>query len=996
MALLKQNIDVLFTNGLNTKSDSKLTLGSNLLELENAIFNKDGRLDKRKGYTALGTADCTGGQPTNYNALLTYGDNELLLAADTNLYSYLPSISKWVNKATFRSTSVSSSQVVSNSDEQTKMDSCIVGSIIVYAWEDTSGGIRYSVQDTESDTFIIANDELDSAGSAPRCVAINKNIFIYYGNGNNLKYKYVPVGDPCNLVAGTTRSDVHGDFLYDFVSIGNLAYCFYKTTTAAEGRLVEINSVGTGTAVNTVVATIVDTLAISAYESNSVVYLNLVWKQTASLIKCAISAQSLLEIIAPKDLDTTASTDISKITLERTNSTTDQVTILYQTPGATVKDDLITSNTLDLDGTVGTPSVFVRSLGLASKLFLHEEVLYVNCLHESDLQATVFTLDSSAQVTAKFSAGNAGTHAAIGPLLPNVLSEGNGVYSTVINTKGQIRSENAVLFSRLGINLIQLDFQSQNTYTSSFLNDNLFVVGGVLNTYDGDSMVEQGFNLFPEDLTVSATPTTGGSMSDGTYQYKVLYKWIDAKGKTHLSAPSVALSQILTGGTATQRVSIDIPTLRVTKKTAPNTEATIEVYRTQDLGTVFYKVTSITSPTMNDPTADSITFTDTLADATIIGNEELYTTGGVLDNIAAPSCDLVTSHQNRLFIAGLQDKLEVRYSKITRTNEAPAFNEALSIKVDPTGGPITQIATMDSNLVIFKANNLYTVGGEGPSDTGAGATFTEPQLVSADVGCVDPNSVVLGPEGLYFKSSKGIYLLNRSLQTSYIGSPVEDFNSFTIVSAKLLNEVNEIRFSTTSGVTLVYNYFYKQWSVFTGQNAVDSVIWQNNFVYADSSNLVLVEDSSTHLDNGASVKMKISTGWVKLAGLQGYQRVYRATILGEYSTRHTLKATIYNDYSGRAEQTAIFDPVQQLSVDSGFYGDGVYGDMDVYGESDNGVYQFQMHMKKQKCQAVRIILEDLVDNGDEFGTGESLNISGVSFQIGAKSGTNKLRAGKKS
>jgi hypothetical protein len=177
---------------------------------------------------------------------------------------------------------------------------------------------------------------------------------------------------------------------------------------------------------------------------------------------------------------------------------------------------------------------------------------------------------------------------------------------------------------------------------------------------------------------------------------------------------------------------------------------------------------------------------------------------------------------------------------------------------------------------------------------------------------------------------------------------------------------------------------------------VDSVIWQGSFVYANSANLVFKEDSSTHLDNGASVKMKISTGWVRLSGMQGFQRVYRATILGEYTTRHTLKATLYSDYSGKIEQTAIFDPTEQLSVDSDFYGDGTYGDMALYGGSDNGVYQFQVHLKKQKCQAVRIVLEDLIDNGDEFGTGESLKLSGVSFQIGSKRGTNKLKKGKTS
>lgn len=64
------------------------------------------------------------------------------------------------------------------------------------------------------------------------------------------------------------------------------------------------------------------------------------------------------------------------------------------------------------------------------------------------------------------------------------------------------------------------------------------------------------------------------------------------------------------------------------------------------------------------------------------------------------------------------------------------------------------------------------------------------------------------PLGIMYKSNKGIYLLNRSLQVDYIGSPVEDYNSQNITSADLIQDKNRRRFLTSSGVTLVYDYYF--------------------------------------------------------------------------------------------------------------------------------------------------------------------------------------------
>ena len=103
---------------------------------------------------------------------------------------------------------------------------------------------------------------------------------------------------------------------------------------------------------------------------------------------------------------------------------------------------------------------------------------------------------------------------------------------------------------------------------------------------------------------------------------------------------------------------------------------------------------------------------------------------------------------------------------------------------------------MDDKLIIFKNNSIYFMAGDGPNNLGQQDTFSQPQLISSDVGCENKNSIVLSPQGLFFKSNKGIFRLSRSLGLSYIGAPIEDFNDLTIKKADLLAKKNEVRFLT--------------------------------------------------------------------------------------------------------------------------------------------------------------------------------------------------------
>ena len=467
-----------------------------------------------------------------------------------------------------------------------------------------------------------------------------------------------------------------------------------------------------------------------------------------------------------------------------------------------------------------------------------------------------------------------------------------------------------------------------------------------------------------------------GNIQPGRYLYTAVWRYTDNAGRIHRSA--TAIPQTITTNTNTS-ITISVPLLSPTEKT----NVVLEIYRTFAGGTDYRRVTSLSNPIYNiqsnDPNKTTLSFVDTQADNQIAANELLYTTGGVLDNDSPPPCSLITICQNRIFIAGLDDPQTIQYTKEidpSDVNFVAGFSDYLTVQMDSRGGKITAIATMDDKLIVFKESQIFLLVGQGASNTGIGG-FDITQQISTDTGCDNPNSVVLTPNGLMFKSKKGIYLLDRSLQVSYIGAPVEDYNNLTISSSILHNIKNQVRFVTTNGLALVFDYFVNKWTSFTNYEAVDCDIWQDKFVLLRSNGNVCVENNE-YVDydinnNKSQIQMTIELSDIAIAGIVGFQRLYRIAVLGEYKGKHKLNLELAYNYSPAYTSSLTFDATSLI-------GTNVYGEYSPYGSHVYGgeylPYMFRAHVKNQKCSAVRIKLTD----NNEFN--EGLTLSGIVLQVG--------------
>lgn len=645
-------------------------------------------------------------------------------------------------------------------------------------------------------------------------------------------------------------------------------------------------------------------------------------------------------------------------------------------PGATVTGNFFLSvgtfsnaltnyNTLTSAGSVGTASVFLRACALGSRAFLYNGIAHVVAANASYLQPTYFLCSLynvgsgvAANISAKVSPSEGGSIPYLGSL-PQVTLKADGNYSLALLKQSSLvtYTRNGVAFSYRSCGVIDTAFDfSPTAISSKNLGNNLHFGLGQPMMYDGANVVEHGFNLYPEPVAISITGGTS-QLAAGTYGYAVTYEWIDNQGQTHRSAPSPVVSIVVTAG---QTVQLRIPTLRTTAKSG----VVIAVYRTAVNGTIYYRLNAIGNQiTYNSTSTNSVSYIDDVADDSIIGNDQLYTTGEV-ENIQAPATTGLAAFKNRLFAIDSENPNSFWYSKQVIQGSPVEFTDLFVINSGSIGGRLTGLGLLDDKIILFKGQSIYYMVGEGPAASGANNDFSDPIFVTSDCGNIDLLSIVVMPLGLMFKSDKGIYLLDRSLATKYVGSDVAAYNSVSVSSSLLMEKSNEVRFHLSDGTVLVYDYFYDQWDTWPALSSVSSVIFQGEHVFLKSNGDVLKQTPGNYNDDASPVDIAFTTGWINVAGLQGFERAYCFYILAKYYSAHTLTVGIAYDYDDTIVQTSTITP-----------------------DSTESVEQWRIFFERQKCEAFQVTVQESSD-----GTGQGLAISGLNLIIGIKDVKPKLKA----
>lgn len=1009
--LVKNLVPLAFGQGLDTKKDKKQQVFGMLRKAENVVFETLDSARKRNGYDSILLKTTANASISTAQYLARFKD-ELLLFDNTKLYGFSDGLQAMQEKGTIYSVFPTSWPVLNNGYSATELDMLVVEGLKFFVYRNSNTSeVRYCVQDQVTQTMIVTDNLVATNARTPKLANIGNIVYIVYGTGTDLRFKVLNVLQPKKFIIPSPLLP-----LQEYVNIASN----YSTTTpnldvtttsdkvivafcnSNVGQQLSLTSIDG----NYLVSSIVNITGQNPTNGLDIFIdsdqrLIVTWASSTD-VRFLVYAVNLLGILSlPQVIETIS--NASKVTI--TQSSSNIYTVFYGiAPVGATYNHYTKTNTITHDPslgtyTAGTASIFLRSVAPASKPFVVDSKTYILVSYDSAAQPTYFVVDTNGAIVSKINPGVAGGHVAQGTL-PEVYNVSSDIVIIPTLYRTKFVAENGEFNSLIGVTNTELDFVVEDRYQNAALGDNLLIGGGVVQSYDGETVAEHGFNVYPE--MPIATALTSGTASNwaslamansasslDTYGYCVVYKWTDNRGQEHRSAPSEIVNIHLSTASAQIGVQLTIPTLRLTQKR----NVMIEVYRTEMSQDVFYLANTVTVPLANNKAADTVTFVDGKPDSALISGRALYTTGGVLENIAAPSARVLATHtaSSRIFLAGLENPNLLQYSKITGQNMPVEFNDALVVPIDPIGGDITALSSMDEKLIIFEQDAIFFISGTGPNNLGQQNSFTNPERISTDVGCLDPKSVVLTPEGLMFKSRKGIYLLSRALQLSYIGAPVEAFNKLTISSAKVVGELNQVRFTTIDGDCLVYNYVYKFWATFTNHKAKSAEVLGNQYYYLRTDNELYKENRSNFSDAGVPIKMRMEIGWISFNTLQGFGRIYKMLILGDWLSRHDLQIKVGYDFNEAWTQIATITP-DTAEIDAVAYGDdSPFGQPSTkpYGGLGNP-YQARVNFKQQKCQSIKLEIEDV-----QATAGEGFSLSQITFEVGSKAGLFKLAKSKK-
>jgi hypothetical protein len=499
--------------------------------------------------------------------------------------------------------------------------------------------------------------------------------------------------------------------------------------------------------------------------------------------------------------------------------------------------------------------------------------------------------------------------------------------------------------------------EGSSTFAGSFPFGTAQVISaGGLYGVDTQAIGPQGCWPIPTILASSLVASNGAGTLDVTsrYSYRLVKRWCDSLGNIQ-ECVSPAFVVTLAGAEDTIAFSVNTIAFDTSHlRTAQGAFTQILIYRTEGNGTVHYYHSTLLGGT---------SVTDTTPDASLNLADALVYDGGELEDQELSHITHMTSWQGRLVALTADYDSKVYYSKPPEAFRGARFAAGLEIDFPQASGGLTAIAGMDYALYGFAKNEIFTVSGQPAGATGENGSLGSPELRFKGIGCINAKSVILTPKGLAFQSSKGIYLILRNQELTFIGEGPFESRTSTIVGAFVDETRSELHYTLSTGVEWVYDWQNNIWTSFTLPGTPLAVSLQGSTPhFLTTTKVYELDSSSTEV-----IPITMTTDWLSLTGIQGYQRVRNVELLLEYVASHTLQVDLYTDYD---ETTAVQTSTIASSAITPAVGVGK-------------AFQVRIHVQNQKCEAIKIKLSSAV---------AGWKISGITLEVGSKLNDYKPRA----
>jgi hypothetical protein len=448
-------------------------------------------------------------------------------------------------------------------------------------------------------------------------------------------------------------------------------------------------------------------------------------------------------------------------------------------------------------------------------------------------------------------------------------------------------------------------------------------------------------------LSIAAT-ATGSAASLATicqYQYILVYRWVDAQGLVHRSAPSLPTQvNFNSGPTNFGSVNLGLPIPDATYKLGGASQIWVCLYRTVNFGRQFYSVASfpinqvgnkyaLASKTNLSKQMTDFFFTQTdgatdqslnnnIAAGSQVVEDFLYTSlDGSYASFAPPPFLWQLSSGGRHYgLACVDGFNRVYFSQSWDESSPPEWNNFCYLPVPAELGDCRSLSTYQNNIFIHGTRGIATFSGAGPSrqlslnsdgtlpDGAALASlyngnFTQVTPIPTPAGVRGTGSPVTMPLGVIYQDRTGFMVIDGSLNPQYAGAGVEaltgTFSQYahTIYGPGTLCEsLQAIVWANSQGAALVFDYIQTKWSTWSAASNI------KRFVSSIDKSVYVLTTQNVQQVNQFGTTLIIETPWLSPSPNEldvgytnsyssnvGEGNIWEAELYGLYVSPHTIK-----------------------------------------------------------------------------------------------------------
>jgi hypothetical protein len=249
-------------------------------------------------------------------------------------------------------------------------------------------------------------------------------------------------------------------------------------------------------------------------------------------------------------------------------------------------------------------------------------------------------------------------------------------------------------------------------------------------------------------VTMGAIPSVSGAAGAANYLYRLHYEYAYYVGDVKFIDRGATYEIVGAALTTGAKTVSDIPVIdNGTKKNLDLAGIDVVISRTEDGGQTFYEVGRVNSGTTS--------FVDTVLDADLVLNEELYTNDGSVDQDEAPRSKYLAVVGNTTYYANIKIGNTVYPNRI-RQSIPGNFSSPGSFEIQVPGA-ITGIDWIGDLPIIFMEDRAFRI--EGVIDA-LGEGNAVPVEIPGKQGCISHSGIVRVPGGLIFPSKGGFWFTN--------------------------------------------------------------------------------------------------------------------------------------------------------------------------------------------------------------------------------------------